>query len=658
MKKKNFILLIILTIGFSTSILSQTCQQCKKRVLLLYDSDVQASLKDSTSQSILDYWSLFFIAKGEKTYFVNQDATKDCFMFVDGAFFTKFDSVQQNSMKFGTGVANLPPSGEIKFAITDYILTGTVTGANGSYIATLNLETAKTREIVKTASSPYTLSNDPIEAGKALAAQLGPAYNTIIDFEKKKRDLGDPYALNPRIEITPDKTQLDFNQQTNLQILYVDCDDVPLTNRKIDLEVKGGTLDQTSIVTDDNGKATVSFTAGNVAGAAFISVSGTISFRHATGFDDAPDNQNASIMIKKPDIKWFKVAATKKYYYMSTVDNKTVINGGVSTEINHSESSEKQTFIYNGYITNLSLITDPNKFGADPSNVYLNYSGVGRTADQSFGKTVDCGLSEDQGNNDCESIAGNSSKPTFNFNIYQDSHNFSVSAGGTQTGGGVSQEDAVDCQGNENNQTTPSTCDPTYGFSLNLYDVNKDTTYNTTETSTPSGSNAVVVTKTTITQKFKWDKKVCTIDYYSTISETTTEHTVMNIPGDPPGSSQYDDYENTTQYFEEHFGMQSDGDVTDIKNNEVTNNFKLYQNNPNPFNGNTSIIYEIPENCKVNLDVYDLFGREIVKLVDETKAAGIYNIDFNSANLPEGIYIYTLNAGSSTLNKKMILIKK
>lgn len=85
--------------------------------------------------------------------------------------------------------------------------------------------------------------------------------------------------------------------------------------------------------------------------------------------------------------------------------------------------------------------------------------------------------------------------------------------------------------------------------------------------------------------------------------------------------------------------------------------FSLGQNYPNPFNPSTKIEYAISQSSFVSLKVYNVLGEEVAKLVNETKAPGNYEVNFNAANLPSGIYFYKLSAGSFTESKKMILLK-
>ena len=89
----------------------------------------------------------------------------------------------------------------------------------------------------------------------------------------------------------------------------------------------------------------------------------------------------------------------------------------------------------------------------------------------------------------------------------------------------------------------------------------------------------------------------------------------------------------------------------------VPNSFELMQNYPNPFNPSTTINFVIPKSSFVNLKVYDILGREVATLVNEEKPAGSYELKWDAASLPSGIYFYKIQAGSFAQTKKMILLK-
>lgn len=95
----------------------------------------------------------------------------------------------------------------------------------------------------------------------------------------------------------------------------------------------------------------------------------------------------------------------------------------------------------------------------------------------------------------------------------------------------------------------------------------------------------------------------------------------------------------------------------------VNNNpgeFMLFQNYPNPFNPVTKIKFNIPVNSgvsRVNLSVYDILGREIDVLLNQSMMPGSYEVEWNSSGNPSGVYFYTMKAGAYGQTKKMILIK-
>lgn len=92
-------------------------------------------------------------------------------------------------------------------------------------------------------------------------------------------------------------------------------------------------------------------------------------------------------------------------------------------------------------------------------------------------------------------------------------------------------------------------------------------------------------------------------------------------------------------------------------NNGVPDKFSLSQNYPNPFNPVTTINYELPTVNYVSIKVFDLSGKEIASLVNETKSAGSYSVNFDAGKLSSGVYVYKISAGEFNAEKKMILVK-
>ena len=85
--------------------------------------------------------------------------------------------------------------------------------------------------------------------------------------------------------------------------------------------------------------------------------------------------------------------------------------------------------------------------------------------------------------------------------------------------------------------------------------------------------------------------------------------------------------------------------------------YRLLANYPNPFNPETTIKYEIPENERVKLNVYNIRGKEIAVLVNDFRTAGTYSVLFNGANFASGVYFYRLQSNGYNTAKRMLLLK-
>jgi len=84
---------------------------------------------------------------------------------------------------------------------------------------------------------------------------------------------------------------------------------------------------------------------------------------------------------------------------------------------------------------------------------------------------------------------------------------------------------------------------------------------------------------------------------------------------------------------------------------------ELAQNYPNPFNPTATIKFGVPQQSKVTLEVFDVLGRKVRTLVNETKAAGRYSVRFDAQQLSSGLYFYRLVSGQKMIVKQMTLIK-
>jgi flagellar hook assembly protein FlgD len=89
----------------------------------------------------------------------------------------------------------------------------------------------------------------------------------------------------------------------------------------------------------------------------------------------------------------------------------------------------------------------------------------------------------------------------------------------------------------------------------------------------------------------------------------------------------------------------------------------LYQNYPNPFNLSTIIAFQLPISRVVTLSIYDITGKEVMRLIENQRfAPGVHQVVWNGLNqngkeVSSGIYLYELTAGSFREVKKMLFIQ-
>ena len=94
-----------------------------------------------------------------------------------------------------------------------------------------------------------------------------------------------------------------------------------------------------------------------------------------------------------------------------------------------------------------------------------------------------------------------------------------------------------------------------------------------------------------------------------------------------------------------------------IKEEVIPLEFYLSQNYPNPFKDKTIIKYCVAYKTKIQITVFSSENNEIIKLVDENKKPGTYEIEFDGRGLQTGTYLYQLKGGNIKIDKKMNLIR-
>ena len=100
----------------------------------------------------------------------------------------------------------------------------------------------------------------------------------------------------------------------------------------------------------------------------------------------------------------------------------------------------------------------------------------------------------------------------------------------------------------------------------------------------------------------------------------------------------------------------------EIEDPAVPFHMVLEDNYPNPFNPETTISYDLPEQTFVDITIYDIMGKKVCTIVNVLQSAGHKSIIWNAKDdygigVSAGLYIFQVQAGDFIQTKKMILVK-
>jgi len=102
--------------------------------------------------------------------------------------------------------------------------------------------------------------------------------------------------------------------------------------------------------------------------------------------------------------------------------------------------------------------------------------------------------------------------------------------------------------------------------------------------------------------------------------------------------------------------------ILSIDKDAIPLQYTLHQNYPNPFNPITTLRYDLPEQATVNIIIYDMLGRQVRTLLNQTQDAGFKLVIWNATNdhgkpVSAGVYLYKIQAGEFVQTRKMVLLK-
>ncbi|MBL8015927.1 MAG: T9SS type A sorting domain-containing protein, partial [Ignavibacteria bacterium] len=217
-------------------------------------------------------------------------------------------------------------------------------------------------------------------------------------------------------------------------------------------------------------------------------------------------------------------------------------------------------------------------------------------------------------------------------------YDYLVTGYNTYLNGGVSWYDIYDGTGSGNDYPSEITIDNFSNIYLTGYSMGSGTGYEYT------------TLKYNLSGVRQWEKR------YN--NSGTGNHNAVSISTDNAGSVYVTGFSQNVSGSHDFATIKYAQSIVFGKNeNIIPAQFKLHQNYPNPFNPSTKIKFDIPEDSYVNITVYDLLGKKVRVLINETKQAGSYEIDFDASALSTGTYFYEITAGNYREIKKMICIR-
>jgi hypothetical protein len=126
---------------------------------------------------------------------------------------------------------------------------------------TVTLQDAVTRTVIATGTATFATAAGGYAAAEQAGDQLIPAITKIRAYQAMLRDTMTNVAIFAHLDVSPDRAKLNVGQTTPVKLTLADCDGVALTNRSLRVKAVGGTVSPSTVETNDEGRATVTFRA-------------------------------------------------------------------------------------------------------------------------------------------------------------------------------------------------------------------------------------------------------------------------------------------------------------------------------------------------------------------------------------------------------------
>jgi len=140
------------------------------------------------------------------------------------------------------------------------------------------------------------------------------------------------------------------------------------------------------------------------------------------------------------------------------------------------------------------------------------------------------------------------------------------------------------------------------------------------------------------------------LDDWIPLDFTSLRHDITDH-GKAKGVS-YDDDNQLAKAFASDIYLDTGEDL-----DETVSDFKLYPAYPNPFNPSTIVSFDLPQQGKVRVDVFDISGRLVSVLANQTYQSGNHRLTFEASGLASGVYLVRANIAGKLETQRITLIK-
>jgi hypothetical protein len=651
---RTFVTFFILLFIAPSYLHTQECTDCGQRQITIYNFVISLPVPVANHDSIMNFYNALITTSKVTDYLTNNDPTKECIITQENCpaarYLTPERALSQPDIL--PSLAQWPdhePRGESP----DYYIIGTVDrdtyDSSLFFVHFFLLAGPHMKEVTAgyATMDPYPAGDVDATIAKAMSQKFGPARDKIKEFEVKARDGGAPYAIKPTLTLTAGKTSLDFHEQTTIHVSLRDCDDVALANRTVTLSAEGGSLDQTSVTTDDNGTADVIFTAGTNPEIAIVTPE--FSYTKPCDKDGELDLTPLALQIKKPSDCWF---IQIRHTMDDRIKNSSYSEAGGTQ--NNEVTTHNSTFIAAWIKADVMILpfVGTRHFVSRIGFVDLKQR-ITQTENGSGSSfwSSPIGYTQENSANHFSAQSITPTAPEQLVSIGDDECSISFDGfDASQTGSSHSVYDSYDVINGHQHSETNTPADPDRIFSFNVNDASFDTSYNSAEVTDLFGLHERKTAS--VTQK-------CTWKIY-TDSTLQFERTWQDVT---------DDHYDTLGLVDNHYWVQDHHAVITMYCNPKTATgvapergklpakFSLGQNFPNPFNPSTTVHFDLPRESDVVLKLFNVLGEELRILADGRRPAGSYQVTVDAAGLPSGVYYYSLTAGSFSQTRKMLLLR-